>query len=317
MAKRKKNKGNSFFANLSEKLNKTIISEEKIARGQRILLKTILIFACSGIIVFGLHRLERYVRTLPIFTSSQVTVSLYSQPEWMSKALASEILTKSFVPIRDKLAYLHHTGQDDKLPEILAKQLSKNPWVKRVIWVRRTFAGSVVINCTFREPLAKVKSGNWYYLVDFQGHLLPGKYSAGALDGCGLMEIKGVAGAVPSAGKLWENEDLQAGLKIVKLIRTMPFRKQIKAIDVTNYNGRINPASCWIVLITNRNTIIKWGRPPGKENGLEIPAEQKLALLAGIYKRQGYVDFGRSFVDIRRSATEVDVSIASADTVSQ
>ncbi len=317
MARRKKSKGNSLISDLSEKLKNKIISEEKSAQLRKITLTLLAIMILFGIAGLSLHQLEQYVRTLPIFTSTQVTVSLESQPPWMSKALAAEILTKSFAPIRSKLAYLHHTGQDEKLPEILAKQLKKNPWVKRVIWVRRTFAGSLVINCTFREPLAQVKSGNWYYLVDFQGYLLPGRYSSSALAGCGLMEIKGVAGTVPKTGKLWKNEDLQSGLKLVKLIRTMPFRKQIKAIDVTNYNGRIDPASCWIVLITARDTIIRWGRPPGQENGLEISADQKLALLTGIYKRHGYVDFGRSFVDIRRSATEVDVSIASADIVSQ
>ncbi len=313
MARKKKSKGNSFISDLSEKLSQKIISEEKKSQLKKLSLSLLLItfFCAAGLL--ALDKLEQYVKTLPIFTSSQVTVSLNSQPKWMSKALATEILTKSFTPIRDKLAYLHRTGQDEMLPEILAHQLRKNPWVKQVIWVRRTFAGSLVINCTFREPLAQVKSGTWYYLVDFQGHLLPGKYSAAALTGCGLMEIKGVAGSVPSTGKLWKNEDLQAALKIVKLIRTMPFRKQIRAVDVTNYKGRINPASCWIILVTARDTVIRWGRPVGQENGLEISAEQKLALLAGIYKRHGYVDFGRSFIDIRRSATEVDVSIASAD----
>jgi len=317
MAKRKKSKGKSLIDSISERMVSRLGGAEQFANLKKVLLNLlIVIIACSGI-VLSLHKLEQYVQSLPIFTSAQVTVSLESQPAWMSRALASEILTKSFTPIRDKLANLHRQGRDDQLPKILAYQLRENPWVKKVVWVRRTFAGSIVINCTFREPLTKVKSGRWYYLVDYQGHLLLGRYSDKSLEGCGLIEIRGVAGAVPSAGKLWANEDLQEALKLVKLIKTMPFRKQIRSVDVTNYSGRIDPSSCWIVLITDRDTTIRWGRPPGRENGLEISAEQKLALLAGIYKRHGYVDFGRSFVDIRRSATEVDVSIASANVISQ
>ncbi len=317
MAKKKKSKGKSLIDNISEKVINKLGGAETLFGLRKVLLNLlIVIILCTGVVI-SLHQLERYVRRLPIFTSSQVTVSLESQPPWMSRALASEILTKSFMPIKGKLAELHRRGLDDKLPKILAYQLDKNPWVKKVIWVRRTFAGSIVINCTFREPLAKVKSGRWYYLVDYQGHLLPGRYADKSLEGCGLMEIRGVAGAVPAAGKLWANKDLLSAIKLVKLLKTMPFRKQIRAVDVTNYAGRIDPSSPWIVLVTDRDTIIRWGRPPGQENGLEISADQKLALLAGIYKRHGYVDFGRSFVDIRRSATEVDVSIASADLTSQ
>ena len=185
------------------------------------------------------------------------------------------------------------------------------------MWVRRTFAGQLLIRCEFREPLAMVKSADHYYLVDRNGYLLPGLYQRQALDACGLMEIRGTTGTVPLVGKLWANADLQNGLKLVKLLRTVPFQQQIQAIDVTNFRGRVDPTASWIILVTDRNTVIRWGRPPGQERGLEITADEKLALLTGIYQRHGHIDFGRSFVDVRRSTTEVDVSIASAETVTR
>lgn len=313
MAKKKKKK--TPLEKLNEKIIDLLGGEEQIHQYKRtfIILLVVCVFISGGIL--GLTRLEGYVSKLDIFTSSKVTVSLDSQPGWMSKALATQILSESFAPIMDELARIHRQGQNQGMPKILAHQLAKNAWVKNVRWVRRTFGGQMLINCEFREPLAMVKSKDMYYLIDSNGYLLPGKYNRQAIQTCGLMEIRGVAGSIPSAGKKWKNPDLRAGLKLIKLLRTMPFKNQIHSVDVTNFKGRIDPTSSWIVLLTDRNTTIRWGRPAGMENGLETTAQEKLALMAGIYKRHGHVDFGRSFIDVRRSATEVDVSIASADTV--
>ncbi len=313
MARKKKQK--TPWEKAKGKIVDLIGGEEQIQKHKRtlVILLVVSVLISSG--VWGLSRLEGYVNKLDIFTSSQVTVSLDSQPQWMSKALASQILSESFAPIVDELARIHRQGHNQEIPRILAQQLAKNAWIKKVKWVRRTFAGQMLVNCEFREPAAMLKSKGVYYLIDSNGYLLPGKYNQQAIRTCGLMEIRGAAGSIPSAGKKWNNPDLMAGLRLVKLLRTMPFRKQIQAVDVTNFKGRIDPTRSWILLITDRNTTIRWGRPPGMEDGLETTAQEKLALIAGIYKRQGHVDFGRSFIDVRRSATEVDVSIASADTV--
>ncbi len=307
MGRKKKSK---VAQKLKEKVSNLLSATINFTKTSKLIIPLILI---CGLII-GLGELEKYVRTLPVFTTSKLTVELHSQPAWMSDALAKKILRESFGDIKDQLKDLHRKGDNTKIIELLAYKMRCNPWVKQLLWVRRTFGAQYVINCTFRQPIVTVQLGKWWYLIDEHGYILPGKYSKDVVSKGEFIEIRGFSGLIPQVGKVWRNPDLQAGLKIVRVIYNLPFKHQIKAVDVSNFNGRINPATSWISLITNRDTIIHWGRPIGEEKGLEITAKQKLALLMGIYKQFGHIDFGRAFVDIRRSPTEVDVSIASAKT---
>jgi hypothetical protein len=280
----------------------------RLARGGLTVFITLVVL---GGVCFGLKQLEGYVNQLPIFTSSEVSVSLYNQPGWMSEPLAEQILKESFLPIQEELRELHRQGQDNKLSEVLAGELVLNPWVNKVFWVRLGFGGKVVISAEFREPTALVNRDDGCFLIDENGYLLPGKYKYDALVKCGILEIHGVKGRIPDAGAKWTGGDLQSGLGLVKLLKSAPFRHQIKAVDVTNFEGRCDRNSSWLVLETDRNTIIRWGRPAGEERGLENTARDKLALVAGAYADYKHIDCNRMFIDIRRSQNAVDASIAS------
>jgi hypothetical protein len=275
-------------------------------------LAALVVVVSLGAVVIGLKYLESYVNRLPVFTSSEVKACLDSRPEWMSESLAKEVLIESFKTIHDQLIQMHREGKDADMPRILAKQLSKNAWVDKVLWVRRGFGGQMVINCEFREPAALVNMTDWCYLIDGSGFLLPGKYKYEALSDCGMMEIHGCVGPIPAAGQMWTGEDLQAGLKLAILLASVPFREQVKSVDVSNFKGRHENAACWITLLTDRGTNIRWGKPIGEERGLENTAAQKLALLAGIYQVHGHISMGKVYVDVRRSPTQVDVSVAAA-----
>jgi len=264
----------------------------------------------------GLGRLDRYVEKLPAIRASRVVVSLYSTPDWMSQGLAEEILHNAAEPIHEGLVNAHRNGEDQRLPELFAKQLARSGWVNKVLWVRRCSGNQLVVNCEFRRPIALAAVGRWRYLVDANGHLLPGKYLAADLAQSGLIEIRGCSGAPPTPGKQWVNPDFQNALKIIKLVGAMSFRDQIKAVDVSNYGGRLAGNASWILLITDRATVIRWGLPPGQERGLENTTRQKLFHLSRIYRRHGHIDYGRAWVDIRWWPTKVDVSIASADNIS-
>ncbi len=313
MAKKAKSKKSAigiFFTNVSDWIGES----QQIRRLGNLFLVMILVAAAGGGAIVGLKGLEKYVYKLPLFTSSEVSVSLYNQPTWMSDSLASQILTESFMPIRARLVQLHHQGKDLQLPRVLTDQLALNPWVNRVLWIRRGYGGQFVINAEFCEPTAiVVMDKKTCYLIGGDGKLLPGKYKPEALAGCGLMEIHGCSdNAIPEVGQKWEGEDLQAGLRLVTFLLKckLPFRDQIRSVDVTNFQGRLDPKSCWVTVITDRGSVIRWGRPVGEERGLETTAAQKLALLARGYQTYGHIDFGKVYVDVRRSPTEVDVSIA-------
>ncbi len=305
MAKKSKSKA---LENIISWINKS----ERLSRCLNGVLAALLVVIVLGAAMAGLKQLEKYVSRLPVFTTSEVSVCLNSQPAWMSDALAKEILKESFKPIHNQLVKIHREGHDQELPRVLGDQLRRNAWVNRVLGVSRSYGGQFVISCEFRDPTALVNMKEWCYLIDDEGYILPGKYKYDALTGCGMLEIHGCQGPVPATGELWSREDLQAGLKLVKLLDEVPFKNQVRAVDVSNFMGRNEKLASWITLLTDRGTTIRWGKPVGEERGLENNAAQKLALLAGIYKRTGHIDFGRSFVDVRRSPTSVDVPIASA-----
>jgi len=270
----------------------------------------------SGV-VFGLRQMEEYTKRLAIFTATEVSVSLYNQPVWMSTPLAKQILNESFMPIERKLEDFHRRGLDEKLPELLAVELQQSPWVSKVYWARRSFGGKVVIHADFREPAALVKLEDGCYLIDQDGYLLPGKYKHEALIDCGLMEIHGVRSRLPEAGMKCTGKDLQAGIALVNLLKNVEFRHQITAVDVKNYEGRCDRNASWLVLETNRNTLIRWGRPVGEEGGLENSAEDKVALLRGSYADYHHIDCNRMFVDVTRSPNSVDVSIATVGNLTE
>jgi hypothetical protein len=305
MAKKSKSKA---FENIINFVNKS----ERLSRCLNGVLAALLVVIVLGAAITGLRQLEKYVYQLPVFTTSEVSVCLNSQPAWMSDALAKEIMKESFKPIHSQLVTIHREGRDQELPKVLGDQLRRNAWVKRVTGVSRSYGGQFAINCEFRDPTALVNMKEWCYLIDDNGYILPGKYKYDALTGCGMLEIHGCQGPVPGTGELWSKDDLQAGVKLVKLLGEVPFKSQIRAVDVSNFKGRNDQLGSWITLLTDRGTTIRWGKPVGEERGLENSAAQKLALLAGIYKRTGHIDFGRSFVDVRRSPNSVDVPYASA-----
>lgn len=308
----KKSKNSKAFRDRLSNLSEWFRGSERFSHSLTGVLAGLVFVAVVGVGVFGLKYLDDYVNRLAVFTSSEVSVCLFDQPKWMSDSLAKEILTESFNPLRDQLIRVHREGKDPELPRILAQQLATNPWVSKVRWIRRSYGGQFVISAAFRQPTAVVNLDRWSYLIDDAGYLLPGKYKYEAVRDCGMLEIQGVTGTAPAAGKLWASDDLQAGLKLVKLIDPLPFKPQIRAVDVSNYLGRVNNATPWILLVTDRNTLVRWGKPIGQEHGLEITAAQKFAKLAGIYKQYGHIDSGRQYVDIRRDLNLVDRSVIAA-----
>jgi len=265
-------------------------ASERLDRSLNGVMTALLVVGLGGLGMLGLKHLESYVNRLPVFTASEVSASFYALPKWMSYDLAHEILTDSFRPLEPQIAQIHRDGRDQEIAGVLTERLSKNAWVRKVFWTRRSYGGQFIIHAEFREPTAVVAVDKSCYMIDEQGFLLPGKYRPEALSDCGMLEIHGCAAQLPPVGHKWAADDLQAGLELVRLLANVPFRSQIRAVNVANYGGRTDRAASWITLTTDRGTTIRWGKPIGKEGGLETTAEQKIALLAAARRDTGHID---------------------------
>ncbi|MCZ6683008.1 MAG: hypothetical protein O7B26_07480 [Planctomycetota bacterium] len=172
-------------------------------------------------------------------------------------------------------------------------------WVERVNRVTVRPNGVVELDCRFRRPAAWILHRGYCYLVGDSGVRLPGKYDPGDCSGSNLLMIDGVGKAPPEVGRMWEGEDLVAGLKLASLIGGRPFQHQVSRIIVSNYDGRHNSHRPHIELATDfQDARILWGRAPDEEFGMEITAAQKIAVLEALYRESGRIDMRRSYVDI-------------------
>ena len=231
-------------------------------------------------------------------------VVLLNRPAWMSAALADQILdTARPVGIRSVF--------DRQLLVDTANALEQNPWIKDVRQVRRAYVqypgDTLEVDCEYRVPTALVQWQGYYWLVDADGYKLPEQYSPQQLRQAmynqghlTLRLIQGVTRPPVASGKQWPGDDLAAGLEMVRLLSGRSFADELPIVDVSNFRGRVDPQGAQIVLITSRNTEVRWGRPPSaKDYFVEVLTSQKLQCLQDIYQQMHHVDGGQPWIDIR------------------
>lgn len=172
-------------------------------------------------------------------------------------------------------------------------------WVREVERVRVRSDGIVTVRCQFRRPAAWVRYGKSCYLVDEHRVRLPGRYQFNDSKGSGLITVLGTRTPPPAVGHVWDAADLSAGVLLVELLKDRPFRHQVTAVYVDNYNGREDAAKPYIELATDRkDSRVWWGRPPNEEFGREPTAAQKITLLESLYRRWGRIDMNRPYVSV-------------------
>jgi small nuclear ribonucleoprotein (snRNP)-like protein len=135
--------------------------------------------------------------------------------------------------------------------------------------------------------LAVVGSGGVWVRVDEEALALPGRYLRSGVQTGKYREIVGVKSDPPPDGQIWTEEDLLAGVNILRLIDGKPFTGEITAIDVSNYRGRLNTYKPHIVLTTENQSEIRWGRAIGTEGRIEVNHEMKLHHLEELFIRYG------------------------------
>ncbi len=270
-------------------------------------LKVLAVAAVAVAAVFGWHAGERHLRgyvTERGKPSSVDRVVLADAPAWLKNVLD---------PLRQMVAA--QIDADPLNPAGLhraALALEASPWIERVERVQRVSNGQVRVYARYREPIAVVQAldasqanakGGDYHLVDRAGVLLPMSYSRDEVAGLKLPVIVGVSVAPPDeAGLTWRGPELEAGLRLVRLLADAPYLDQIEAFDVGDKDrrGRIR-----LVLWTRQGWLIRWGLPPGAEQAIEQPAEVKKRRLAGLYANAAVVDAGPKVVDLYGGAVFV------------
>ncbi len=239
---------------------------------------------------WGQPRLMRYAQSAGRHPLAEDRVVLSPAPMWMSTALQDAL--RSIVARQLLTAPVKH-----RLTQA-ARQLEDDPWVKRVVEIRRVSQRTVVVTAQYRVPRAVVQDGTDYYLIDEQAVRLPGVYERHHLEPLNLPVIVAVASGPPPVGDAWPGQDLRSGVSLASLLVGQPYAPQVKAIDVS---GRDRRGRIRLVLLT-RHGMVRWGFPPGQEQAIEPDAETKLDRLEAVYHRCGSVDAGDKVVDVYGAA---------------
>ena len=267
---------------------------------------------CLLTLAAGVFLLKRYVEREVAFPKKPPVVVLKNRPVWMSEFLAASISEG----VRPAGA---HSSFDHRMLVDRVAMLKTNPWIKNVRQVRRGYGqrpgDSLEVDCDYRAPIALVKWGNDYWLVDGEGVKLPERFTAADVpkivigrDGhTNIRVVEGVQRPPPQPGRTWGGEDLAAGLDMVKRLYGLNFADEIVKVNVANFGGRIDLRESQLVLGTKhvvpgttQTTEIRWGRPIGaKDDFIEVSAERKLDYVRRVYEEFGRCDARQRWIDVR------------------
>jgi hypothetical protein len=279
-------------------------------RRRMIRLTTHLLIGCVllGGVGAGYYYADQYVEQRVAFSTQPLIIVIKNRPPWMNDFLVEQIAAIAR-PIGG------HSAFDHQLLVDTAEMLGRNPWVRKVRSVRRAYtrrpADTLEVDCEYRAPVALVKYGAFYWLVDEKGVRLSDRFTEQDVpsiqfgpDGkTRIRVIEGVEHAVPHIpGDQWPGDDLPAGLRMVNYLFDKPFTEQILRVNVANFRGRIDPKDPRIVLETKFHTKIWWGRPPSDDDVdsfIEVNTARKLNYLRLIYDEFGRVDGKHQCLDIR------------------
>jgi hypothetical protein len=263
------------------------------------------IVVLMGVIATAVWAARKHVDRDITFPRQPPQVVIKDRPVWMSDVLAEQIVRLA-KPAGARSVYDHQLLREVSLA------LESNPWVKQVNAVRRLYAerpgDTIEIDAEFRAPLAMVKWGDYYWLIDGDAYKLPEQFRQEQVlkivrgtDGrTNIRVIEGVLRPPPQVAEKWLGADLAAGLEMVKLLYGKRYADEIISVDVSNFDGRRDAREAHIVLGTHRGTQIRWGRvPSAKDAFVEVPAAKKLEYLQQVWEQYQRVDAAQPWIDIR------------------
>lgn len=217
-----------------------------------------------------------------------VEIRFADLPQWL--AGADDELTEIENAVRDSL---NGDPLDRGVLVEARRRLQRTGWFESVDRVQRLDPGVIEVRATYVRPFTLIEDREGNHLVTADGRLLPKRYPAGVQ----LRATPRIVGArfrrPLRAGERWEGKDVAAGLRLAALLAPRTWVQQVVAIDVSEF---MQTESVW--LITDSGSRILWGRVPGEERGVEVPAKQKLAYLDYFYNQSGRIDRGLRELDL-------------------
>ncbi|MDP7035269.1 MAG: hypothetical protein QF752_12315 [Planctomycetota bacterium] len=181
-------------------------------------------------------------------------LSIVVQPDWMPTELADGLKLPDGVLGK-------YSVFESELVSTIGKAYAANPWVREVRGIRREYPDRIRVALDIRRPVACVRVGAWYYMVDEEGVRLPGIFEerpvvAGHL----LAFIRGVRTPPCAAGVPWNDRSVAVGAYLARQVLDSPVMAPLKitTVDVGDIPsvGAVQSGGC--SLLTENHTEIRW-----------------------------------------------------------
>lgn len=178
------------------------------------------------------------------------------------------------------------------------RALQRTGWFRSLDRVQRRPGGVIEIIGQFRAPAAVVRHNQRDLLVGLGGELLPLDYPAG--ESQPLRVIRGAESGPPRQvgggwdyGAPWPVGDVQAGIRLLRLLRTTSVWDRLAGVDVADFLRDRR-----LTILTKEGAEIVWGAPPGARAPGERADADKITALENLFTNPGWINAGMPRVEI-------------------
>ncbi len=181
----------------------------------------------------------------------------------------------------------HASMYDRGICDKVASRYVGNPWVDRVVAVRRRFPSTVEVTLAVRKPFAYVRSSGRFFLVDRKGCRLPVR-SMARREG-GYPTLEGIRTLAPATGKLWPGRPLQDSLRLTAILRTSLDGRgasmRLASVEVVEEKGSVDDLP-QLMARTDSGLVIDWGSVSDSSTALFPSAEEKRRELERVFSEE-------------------------------
>ena len=246
---------------------------------------------CAALLWWGVPQLRARLDARAMAQATTIEVDYMAAPSWFDERRRAEVVERVAMAV----------GYGSLLdPNRLSKAkaaLETTGWFESVEQVRLADNGGFVVTATFVRPFAVVRHGEFDYLVDDLGRLLPMQWTAGHRP-AEPHYIAIVGSREPNRGDFgspWPGTDVAAGLELAKTLRGRAWSAHVAAIDVS---AHASDAS--LTLITRNDGRLLWGRAPSDRAVSEVTPDAKLRTIDHLFASSGRIDSGGGrIIDLR------------------
>ncbi len=256
------------------------------------------LIAGGGLILF--RETWKRVKKMEDFRVDPSTLVMQGLPEWVNPRIAEEI--KKCSSLRGEISMF-----EPNVVERIAREYLKSPWICSIRYIKKEFPNRLSMQFELRRPVAIVKSNNRSYMLDAEGVVLTPELYQWPKDyplGQGKLPppiIPDPTVTMPPFGTRCDDAGVQAGIDLLLFLLKYRVDKlvRIAAIDVANVGGRLSRKEPEIILWTEEQMRIKWGRPPGQADSGEVAPLDKLANLVAVLQNEDRQLHELDYADIR------------------